>query len=532
MANPTPNFAVAENTSGLAAPPLELPWLFLFLTAAAGLRLFHLGEAPFHHDESIHAFTSYLLWEGHPYRFDPVYHGPFLYWTNALVYALFGASDTTARLLPAVFSIGMVLPLWALKDRLGSVGWKVSAGFLVFSPTMTYYGRFLAHDDYCVLFTLLLVYLALRYRARPTSWTTAGLGLVTGAFLATKAVAYIHLGLFAGFAVLVIALNTFAPRWPRPWILLQGRTLLWRGRYHLLAGIGALLAVYITLYSSFFTNWKGVWDGVFATLSYWGGQQTAPRIPGPFYYYLPRLMLHEPVFWLALPAMIWAGSQRLRPFDLFLGFWALAALAVYGYAQEKVPWLLTHMLTPMFLLAGRWIDHLWRRRGRPDPRLSIMLALLLAWSLRDALWLSFSMPPATPHLLTYMASAEDLKQTAEEIRGTDPASGQIFVTGAPLWPLAWYLRDRDATYELLEGWNQTAVLVVTGGDDREAVEKAGFRAEDHLLQTWWYPDLMRLFGTGLFAYLLKHEAGESYGEYHYRVFRRPARDRHEGPGNG
>src|SRR6185295_6249085 len=65
-------------------------------------RLYILGVRPYHHDESIHAFYSWKITTDGPasYQYDPVYHGPLLYFSAAAVMMLFGDSDFTGRLSP------------------------------------------------------------------------------------------------------------------------------------------------------------------------------------------------------------------------------------------------------------------------------------------------------------------------------------------------------------------------------------------------------------------------------------------------
>ena len=70
--------------------------------AALALRLIGLGDKPFHHDESLHAWFSWRLFSGEGYHYDPVYHGPVQYYLTGLMYSLFGVGDVSARLAPAL----------------------------------------------------------------------------------------------------------------------------------------------------------------------------------------------------------------------------------------------------------------------------------------------------------------------------------------------------------------------------------------------------------------------------------------------
>ncbi len=80
------------------------------------IRFQDLGKMAYHHDESIHAYYSWKLFDKGPFSndikttpafYDPVYHGPFLYHMGALTFLLFGDSDFTGRFLsrsPGCFS--------------------------------------------------------------------------------------------------------------------------------------------------------------------------------------------------------------------------------------------------------------------------------------------------------------------------------------------------------------------------------------------------------------------------------------------
>ena len=90
------------------------------LTAVAlGVRLIALGDRPFHHDESQDAYFSWIFFETGDYQYQPILHGPLRFYLTAAMYALFGDSDFTARLAPALMGTLIVpLPLPAARaDR-------------------------------------------------------------------------------------------------------------------------------------------------------------------------------------------------------------------------------------------------------------------------------------------------------------------------------------------------------------------------------------------------------------------------------
>src|SRR5262245_54423612 len=144
--------------------PEYLPFLGLMLLGLV-LRFWDLGFKALHHDESLHAFYAWRLFDGQGYAHDPMMHGPLLFELNALVYLLFGASDFTARLVPALFGIGLIgLPLF-LRHELGKAGAVAASAILVVSPSFLYFSRFIRHDIYVDFFTLLLAIGVFRYLA-------------------------------------------------------------------------------------------------------------------------------------------------------------------------------------------------------------------------------------------------------------------------------------------------------------------------------------------------------------------------------
>ena len=110
-------------------------WVALLLLAALW-RLSDLGPRAASHDESLHAYFSWLLATGQNYTHDPLMHGPFLFHFNALIYALFGASDVTTRFSSAIFGVILVMqPAMLRGDRhLGRWGALTASTLLLISP--------------------------------------------------------------------------------------------------------------------------------------------------------------------------------------------------------------------------------------------------------------------------------------------------------------------------------------------------------------------------------------------------------------
>lgn len=159
----------------------------LLLIAAALTRFWDLASRAFHHDESLHAYYSWQYAIGDGYVHDPLMHGPFLFHANALVYLLLGASDAASRYMPAIFGVVLVGMPYLLRGPrfLGRWGALIASVLLLVSPTFLYYSRYIRHDIYTIVGTLLLFVCVVRYLERPERrWLITG--GVTIAFLLTN----------------------------------------------------------------------------------------------------------------------------------------------------------------------------------------------------------------------------------------------------------------------------------------------------------------------------------------------------------
>jgi predicted membrane-bound mannosyltransferase len=179
-----------------------LLWSVL-IVLAIWTRFWDLGYRAQHHDESLHSYYSWLFATGERlYTHHPLMHGPFLFHANALVYKLFGADDTTSRLVPALFGVAIVWMPWLLRSPrlLGQWGALATGFMLLISPSMLYYTRYIRHDPYMVAGCLLLAIAIFRYLEFPQRrWIVIAFASV--GFLLTN-----HELVLATFLIMVILL--------------------------------------------------------------------------------------------------------------------------------------------------------------------------------------------------------------------------------------------------------------------------------------------------------------------------------------
>lgn len=383
---------------------------------AAIMRFWDLGARAMHHDESLHVLYSWYLYAGRGYQHDPMMHGPFQFHANTLIYFLFGDTDFTARILYAAFGTALVLLPFLLRGFIGKTGALVTAALLVISPTMLYYSRFARNDIIMAVWNLTMAYAAWKYlETKHSRYLILGAAMLSVGF-ATKETQYITVAVMGSFftayalwelasrgkfpsleelrgmpivGVLIMLgslslpqLSAFARLTPfitadptqivlGPWITTRGILSeflvagalfavtalvgLWWNRTIWPVYTAVFYAIYVLLYTTFFTNLPGLGSGVWGSLSYWLDQQGVMRGNQPWYYYLLLLPLYEflPIM-LAAGGLLWylVRRQTLSPFAAFVLYWFVAGTAGYSKAGEKMPWLAVHMALPLIVFAG------------------------------------------------------------------------------------------------------------------------------------------------------------------------------------
>jgi uncharacterized protein (TIGR03663 family) len=178
-------------------PDWEKAIYVLIFVLAVVSRFWDLGARAMSHDESLHALYSYYLYNGSGYIHNPMMHGPFLFHANALIYFLFGDNDYTARIVPALFGVFMVMSPLLLRRWLGRGGAMIASILLLISPSFLYYSRYIRNDIYITVWTVLLIAALFHFvRSRDARWFYMGAAVLMLS-LATKENAYIfgYLGL-------------------------------------------------------------------------------------------------------------------------------------------------------------------------------------------------------------------------------------------------------------------------------------------------------------------------------------------------
>jgi uncharacterized protein (TIGR03663 family) len=323
---------------------------FTALLVGIYFRVSHLSDRPLHHDESIHATFAHN-WYKNPqsnfYKYDPTYHGPFIYVVNVALYEVFGASVTSARMVPLIFGLAIIFLPFLFYPWMSLGAMMLASGLIAISPSLVYYSQYLAHDMPVLFFKTLgvaaLMHAYERWRAgdkrKMYAWGMT-CAAATGCLFSVKLISHIWLFLVVSYAVIFWVANKFYLKLPTSNQSIATK----KNALFAAAFIGVMTFSYALFQTSLFYHLNGFLDGLYRTaLPHWWEQHAIERVKGPVYYHLRGLLL------LDLPQVI-----ILTAFTVMLlrqkawGIVATTALAVLGLLTVPHLWSLNQVF-PDFL---------------------------------------------------------------------------------------------------------------------------------------------------------------------------------------
>jgi uncharacterized protein (TIGR03663 family) len=473
-----------QNSRELAA------WGVLF-AASILVHLIGLGNRPFHHDESQDAYFSFLSGST-GFHYDPLLHGPFRFYLIKLVFLVFGDSNFTARLAPAVMGMLLIPLTWPLRRLLGRGAAFGAAALFTFGPSYLYFGRFTREDIYIATITLGLLVAIWLYIDRPRTYHPAIIGAILAISFATKETTFITVFVMGSFFLWSLVV----PPWRRQLVGALTRAG-WEGWGWFLAAFAGVLMLLFTTFLTFPEGWKGLYTG----LKYWLDQHGVARGGEPWNFYSTVIVTIE---WpLLLFGAIGAVSlwRRNSFFAAFLIWDFVVSLIVYSVAGEKFAWLVLHPLLPLVLLAGVGLQAIWQSRGAMRSVGLAAAVVALFYVGISSWWINVTRPADPREMLVSTQSAEDVKKVADQIQaladsrgpGAAPLTVTIDSSQGATFPYAWYFRHLSVGYIDLSQQNAppptSDVIVMT--DEAKARLGNALQAYDgrqFQFRVWWVRD--------------------------------------------
>jgi len=406
--------------------------IMFFIIAIAGfsIRLYDLAKSPLDFDESIHAFTSFLLFKEGIYNYNPNAHGPFLYYFTAGIFRVLGDNIFSARLLPALFGGSMVLLLLPLRKYLGDTKFLLISGMMAFSYSFIIFSRQLRHDIFLAFFILSFIVCMILFMERHSPLYLY-LGFVNLAITtAIKPTTFIFMFILVYF--LILNKNQ----------ILDSTTGNYFKKNKIYSSIIYIALIFLVINYLFYAN---LTDGFARAIYNWIYQIYSPDINQkqilyqPYYYYLSNLLNFD--FFIFITGLIGCIYYFIKKekdyFIIFCSFWAIVSLLIFSTIKYKTPDLILNILLPFIIVSGFFLGDLIERFSNNNRFvLSSIIILMLALMI-------------FVHSPLISKNDNDYDKITQLINENESKKKDIYFI-SPLgnffgmdWPLPWYLRGNN-----------------------------------------------------------------------------------------
>jgi uncharacterized protein (TIGR03663 family) len=320
--------------------------LYLLIAFAATMMRFSgLGQIPLSPTEAKEALAAWQFLQAGQHIVE--FNSPAYFTLTSLLMSFFGTNDVTARIVAAMFGLGLVLLPWLLRERLGRIGALVTATLFAVSPLLATVSRTAGGESIALFAILLATIAALRLlNDRKQQWLYV-LAIALGLGLASSSLIY------SGLVTFTIAW------WLQRKIHPESGPIIWPERAELFKAIIIGVVVFISLSTRFLTHLSGV--GAAAQL--FGDWLALFSLQGDLRALLtPFLVLarYEIVLLpLGVIGILWS-IWRNHPLGTLFTYWLLMCLILILLQRGVVDNALL-VLLPGYLLLGLTTNHLLRR---------------------------------------------------------------------------------------------------------------------------------------------------------------------------
>jgi len=425
------------------------------LLAATLLRLLFLTEKPLHHDEGVNGVFLVNLFRTGFYHYDPSnFHGPSLYYLaliptgiNNLFHWGHGLSTFGIRFVTAVFGIGTVWLMLCLRRSLGTPAAIAAAGFATVSPGFVFFSRYFIHEILFVFFSLGVIVAWLWYRdtGKPryvylASASASMLFTTKETWLITAVVWVIAIPCTTIYLRLLGRKDLLPQRPERE----PGQPEQPSNKKLFLIAAAIFVTIGVLLYSSFFTNPRGILDSIL-TFTYWTKTGEHGIYNREWSTYFEWMWAEERSLLILGGLGVFTAFVRARSyFTVFCAFWTVGIIAAYSLVPYKTPWLVLSLLLPLAIMSGYLVSEAYQPGLR--ALVTIICCAAIAGSLYQAIDISFINYDDDRYIYIYAHTNRDFLKLIDEIdsiAARNPAKYDIGITvmSPEHWPMPWYLRD-------------------------------------------------------------------------------------------
>jgi 4-amino-4-deoxy-L-arabinose transferase-like glycosyltransferase len=337
----------------------------VILLVAIALRAPQLGAPPLSEHEAHQAMAAWRLLRGNAGGAIGAasIESPLVFAGAAFGFAIFGASEATARLLPMLAGVGLVLLPIAFRKWFGRLPMLVTSGLLALSPGAVAASRQMTGGGAAVLCTTLALWAFWRYSEHRQTSALAGSGVWLGLALIADFSALVGIvGLL--FGVGAVLLGDDDQNSARDALQAAARDVPWR------IFIGALVVTVFLVSTLSVTNPRGL--GAAADLLGRLARGVIRRPPNaPFVGGL--LLLYEPVIFLFGAVGLLNSLASEDAAERFLSGWTAGALLIGFTYPGALPAHVLWMVVPLVGLAGLALTELLAPSEVSGPAWSVGL---------------------------------------------------------------------------------------------------------------------------------------------------------------
>ncbi len=364
----------------------------LCLAAALALRFTRLDALALSPREGEWAYDAWSLYTGRPLPGGETLPlvGPLFLLLEAVIFFLFGASDATARSLPALVGIGILGLILALRPFLPRAQ---IAGMLVLatlSPSLVFAARTVDPVILVAFWSLAAVVTVLRAGisggASATVWA-ALLGVSMGGMLASGPEGVSALITVAIAFTVAATTNAAGGRAPVRDPLATGLSAILGSPRATSAMIVGLLASILLVFTRLLSDLTAL-EGVLTTFSDWARLLTTQSSTTPIQFFFTAIVLYE------ILAVVFSAVALISSFDrdetdetshgllrppLFVA-WFVTSLAIQSFSSGRHPDQTLLVTLPLVLLGGIGLGRLGARipwRSLPTTRAGVVPVAIL-----------------------------------------------------------------------------------------------------------------------------------------------------------
>jgi uncharacterized protein (TIGR03663 family) len=336
--------------------------------AAAGLRFAQLDHLALSPDEAHRSYDAWIFFRGA--SADPGQEiantSPVVLLLQSFAFFLFGTTDVTVRIVPALLGFGLVLLTAGLRPFVGTATTVGMAALAAVSPALLFASRTAEPQIAIACFSLLFVVCSLhvgmpdRTEASRQSWALAA-GVALALLFGSGPAAITVLIAFAiGVAVGLPAEGTEGPlRRSIGALIGDGRALL--------AFLAGFIVATLALFSRLFSDLTAL-AGIGETVADWGRLMTTATSTTPTQFFVLSLLLYEiaAVAFAVVAASRGETGQPGRLSWVFFAGWFVGALLLFSFASGRAPEHAAHVALPLVFLGGGAIGDVIAALNRRD----------------------------------------------------------------------------------------------------------------------------------------------------------------------